>query len=447
MTRVLCLAGVLVALLCGPAPAATVVDLGRGPGGITAPAPTLVGPTPAGTGMAYVFGTPATGFSVGVAPAAGARREIGRVARSIDPSIALASSSGLVAVSWIDVDCREEFACHYEPVIVGDALVAGPLSGPLAAICGSACAPSYACVGRHMSAASAALLVQDACNGAATLIDSRGARQLGVRRAAVSDTSLATATDTGPVTVARPDGTPRYTAPAVRNLSGIALDAAGALAQFDGRTLSISTAAQPTPRAVLSFGEIGGTLLGGGAQRFALAKPRGHGSRVFVVGEDGATTAPVDLPSAVLDVAFDGQRLTYGVRTCAATRLVSLPIGETPPAVPRCTAPVLRTRSATVARSGAMTLRFACPPSAPAGCAGALTATARRPRIGRRENGAARYYRLADLSLRMNPGESGAARAVLAPGARRWARAHRRGLAVVVTAGGRTTRIPLRFSR
>lgn len=454
-----CVAGVAST----PARAAEI-DLGRGPGGADAPLGSLAGPEVAGSSVAYAYGTSMAGSTVVSRALDGSPQVAATLPAGIAPQLSLVASTGVLAVERVDVDCREEFSCHYEPVVVSRTFASGPLAGPL--ISGPACAadgcataPASASCGSSslfddLDAAGDALLVRSACSQRASVYSPAGRRDLGLAVAgALADGIVAiqrsAATPPGDIEVSRLDGRPLYTTAGPAFGGRIAVTEDGSLVQVQGRGLRVSSVSDPAGHVVTELpASVSVRLVGAGHGRVVLALTPQPGPRVtrFVIDAlDGTRVAELPAVEEIGTASFDGETLAYATRACSSARITTYRVGDPviAPARIACPAPELTGDVAHITPTGRLRLALTCPTTATAGCKAAVTATAQRK--GRRAphaNAAERFYRLARVQIALDPSERGTVTVKIPSGALRWVRRHRAGLQVVVSGTHRARTLP-----
>lgn len=440
----------LVAIMSGaPAAHATTgtFEVQRLPGS-TLPAqtlPRLTGPLPAGDGVVYAAGGTDGGAVVRlVAPGTGVR-EVAVLAPKDQAWLALHASSTRIAAIRTASICDDCKYMSYRSTL--DALLAGPLGGPLTTItqceAGQPCAATYFCSpGRPRFSAALGgdlLAVRDECGQSASVTNLAGGPAVQLGRADIVAVG-------GPYVAVGGQATVAPQAIVVRNA------ASGAELY---RTITAGTLGYPVTSVAVA---------GDGTVVYSLSLPRGvavltaspaapagrvlranlpYGTSVLGAGPAGALwrsgsrleLAPLhsdaarsfDVPDLLGSVAFDGRTIAWARRTCVTTAITSWTLGDPVPSPSdlRCPTPLPSRAAVTMPRDRRLSVALACPSTARGGCLTTVRLTAiRRGRLARGANGAERSYRLGSVPAALDPGERALVQLRVPSGAARWVRRH-----------------------
>jgi hypothetical protein len=412
--------------------------------------PAVSGPLPAGDGIVFAVGGPDGGATLRlVAPGAGTR-DVATIAPKAGASLTLlASPTRLVALRFASAceDCKYQV---YRTTL--EAVLAGPLGGPLATIAqceeGQPCAASFFCTGgqpRFSAALGGDLLgVRDTCSQTATVTNLAN----GASRALGKTAVLAVA---GPYVATAEPGLPGAgTRLVVRDVTtGAEVYRAGPLLESrfpapriallpDGTVVyasavpgkrAIVVASPPAPAGrVLRYVTSGVAVAGVGSGLVLLTSP---GPAAELVRLDGAAVpaGTLAIPDLLGVPAFDGRTIAWAQRACVTTTITSWTLGDPRPAPPdlRCPTPLPSRAAVTMSRSRRLGVELACPASTRGGCLASVRLTAmRRGRLPRGVNGAERSYRLGIVRVALDPRTLGRAELLVPPGAARWVRRHAR---------------------
>jgi len=452
--------------------------------------PQLAGPRPAGDAIAFAAGSDARGWSVLLgAPGIAARRLAAYPPRALGPGLAReftslelqASSTRLAVVRHAHI-C---LSCHdMQTRATLDALIAGPLEGPLTPIAycetGQACGASL-CSGdgpRFVSALGGDLLaVVDSCSqtdpaGLTAAVQTSSVIELAT--GAGRELGRASAAAVAGPFVAMVEPRPRTDAPLEPRARG---DWRGLIGQSTVVVRDGASGAEVyrvgLPRTELPFRGSSVALLADGtvvftsgvldaqagllADRLAVitaspADPAGRVLRVVkrstgiggvapgvvlltsqespleFVSLDGGPVPAVSrfLTDLVGRPAFDGRTIAWAQRTCVTTVVTRWQIGDPLPAAPdlRCPTPRPSRSAAILPRDRRLRVALTCPATARGGCLAGVGLTAERRGRVRRGNGATRSRRLGGTSLALDPGERGLAEVTVPFRAARWVRKH-----------------------
>jgi hypothetical protein len=409
--------------------------------------PTVTGPVIAGDAVAYGAGGIDGAATIRlVAPGAGTR-DVAVLAPKLNASLFLrASPTRLVAIrnAYVCTDCKY---MSYRGTL--DALLAGPLGGPLTPIAqceeGQPCAATFFCSpGRARFSAALGgdlLAVRDECGRTAYVTDLAGGSTVQLGHAeilAVAGPYVAvgqprTAT-TPPAIVVRDalSGAELYRTPVPEAIAfpvtSLALLPDGTVVYVANATRGVgllaASRAAPGGRVLRILRTYGGAIIGVGAAGVLL---RDSGSRLELVPLDGTAGGGFDVPDLSGSIAFDGRTIAWAQRTCVTTAFTTWTLGDPKPAAPdlRCPAALPSRAGVTMSRDRLLRVALTCPATARGGCLTTTRLTAvRRGRLRRGVNGAERSYRLGSVPTALDPGERAGIELRVPDGAARWVRRH-----------------------
>jgi hypothetical protein len=450
MTIAAALAALVSVACCAPAAIATTgtFEVPRLPG-TTVPVqtiPTLTGPLIAGDATVYAVGGTDGAATVRLVSPGAPTRDVASFAPKQNAILFLhASPSRLVAIrtAYVCSDCKY---MSYRSTL--DALLAGPLGGPLATITqceeGQPCAATYFCYpgrARFSGALDGDLLaVRDECGATASVTNLAGGPpvQLGPAEiVAVGGPYVAVGvqrTATTPAAIVVRDaasGAEIYRTPLPQAVgfpvTSLALLPDGTVVYAvnapAGVTVAVASRAAPGGRVLRANLPYGTAVIGARAAGALLR----FDTRLDLVPLDGAASRGFDVPDPTGSVAFDGRTIAWAQRTCVTTAITTWTLGEPAPAAPdlRCPTALASRAAVTMLRDRRLGVVLACPATPRGGCTTTVRLTAiRRGRLRRGVNGAERSYRLGSVPAALDPGERTPVELLVPAGAARWVRRH-----------------------
>jgi len=404
----------------------------------------LAGPLPAGDAVVFGLGDAAGGWSVGIgAPGVPVRRLAAYPPKENAMLDLDASPSRIVVVrhAWECGSCRY---MDYRATL--DALISGPLTGPLTPIAaweeGQPCAAGSLCSGqrsRFVAALGGDLLAAiDRCTqtarvtnlatgaggplGSATALAVAGSYVATTQPRAQSPASTVIVRDASSLAESYRAGLPAGGEPFSPQVALLA-DATAVYMSPLGSQLALVVASPAAPSGrVLRVVPFATAIAGAGSGLVLLMSGQGPAQLVPLNGGPVQELAIADLVGVP---AFDGRSITWAQRACVTTAITSWQLGDVRPAGPdlRCPTPRPSRAARTLARNRRLSIELACPATGRGGCLADVRLTA-IAHARRGANGAERVYRLGHNGVALDPGTRGRSDFVVPAGAARWVRRH-----------------------